>query len=59
MTNSDLIALSKEAEKNCLLQLRARWNQPSNEQQSMIEELYQVCLRHGRILPVDELVTSL
>lgn len=32
MANSDLIVLSKEAEKNCLSRLQARWNQPSNEQ---------------------------
>lgn len=59
MTNSDLIILSKEAEKQNSSWLQARWNALSNEQQSMIEELYKVCLRHGRILPVDELVTSL
>lgn len=58
MANSDLIVLSKEAEKNCLSQLRVRWNQPSNEQQSMIEELYKVCLSHGVICPVDKLINA-
>lgn len=58
MTNSDLIVLSKEAEKNCLSRLQARWNQPSNEQQSIIEELYKVCLSHGGICPVDKLINT-
>ena len=58
MTNSDLIVLSKEAEKNCLSRLQARWNQPSNEQQSMVEELYKVCLSHGVICPVDKLINA-
>lgn len=58
MTNSNLIVLSKEAEKNCLSRLQARWNQPSNEQQSTIEELYKVCLSHGVICPVDKLINA-
>lgn len=59
MTNSDLIVLSKEAEKNCLSRLQARWKVGSNEQQSMIEELYKVCLNHGVICPVDKLINTL
>lgn len=58
MTNSDLIALSKEAEKSNLLRFQTRWKQLSNEQQSLIEELRNVCLRHGLILPVDRLIKS-
>ena len=58
MTNSDLIALSKEAGKSNLLRFQTRWKQLSNEQQSLIEELRNVCLRHGLILPVDRLIKS-